>query len=224
MNLKSIIPAFILFCGVGLFACNNAKKDEGKDRGAASGSEQKPAATEGGATTTAASSSANLSYTVEGKEFQPGGGVLVTKDKDKLSAGHPYFAMVTANGPDKQTFAINFVFDLKPGSYPVVGHSFSRGSDSTSQVFGGLLGGQPKLTSYKVNITECTNLGSNNAGGNKWKISGAFENITIPAMGFMASDPKHPKQIVIEKGSFTGLSFDDNWEQMMEEGMKKLKK
>lgn len=45
-------------------------------------------------------------------------------------------------------------------------------------------------------------------------------------MGIMLMDEtkKHPKEIKIDKISFTGLSFDDNWEEMMEKAMDMMKK
>jgi hypothetical protein len=163
---------------------------------------------------------------VDGKEVKCSGSVLVSKDKDKLKPGNDYFVMLTASGgADKESLVLNFLIDTKTGTYPVVGSSFSRGDGEKSQMFGGIMGGKPKITSNTVTITECTDMGSNNMGGHKWKIAGTFESLTIQAMGIMLMDKtkNHPKEIKLEKGSFSNLTFDDNWEQMMEESMKKMK-
>jgi hypothetical protein len=34
----------------------------------------------------------------------------------------------------------------------------------------------------------------------------------------------HPKELKIEKGSFSNLTFDDNWEEMMQKAMDQMKK
>lgn len=165
------------------------------------------------------------SITVEGKEIKLGGSLLVNKDKDKLQPGADYLCILTApGGPDKESMVLNFLLALKPGSYPVVGMSFRRGEHPHNEMYGGLLGGAPKLTNYKVNITECKDLGSNNMGGHRWSISGNFEGLQIPAMEIMLMDKtkNHPAAIRIDKGSFTDLSFDDNWEDIMQKGMKKM--
>ena len=93
-------------------------------------------------------------------------------------------------------------------------------------MFGGLLGGKPKLTDTKVNITECKDLGSNNMGGHKWSISGEFGELVIPAMSIMLMDKtkNHPKEIKVEKGSFSNLTFDDNWEDMMKKASEMMQK
>ena len=160
---------------------------------------------------------------VEGKEIKLGGSLLVQKDKDKLQPGADYLVMLTATGgSDKESMTLNFLLALKTGTYPVVGMSFLRGESPKNEMYGGLLGGKPKLTDFKVNITECKDLGSNNMGGHRWSISGNFEGFVIPAMGIMLMDKtkNHPKEIKIDKGSFTNLSFDDNWDEMMQ-GIKK---
>lgn len=115
---------------------------------------------------------------------------------------------------------------LKAGSYPVVGISLTRKvANEKGEVYGGILGGKPKLTNYNVTISECKDLGSNGVGGHKWSISGSFEELVIPAMGIMLLDKEknHPKEVKIEKGSFSNLTFDDNWEKMFEKGMEQMK-
>lgn len=216
--MKIIISLLMLTL---LFACNNSNKDK------QTGTENKsPVTSTTGNTTgnttheTPAAGSASVSYTVEDAARNVRGSIIVKNDKDKLSPGNDYFAMITASGENGEHFVLNFLFALKPGTYPVVGYSFIR----TKQVFGGILGGQPKLTDYKVNLTQCDDLGSNNMGGHKWKIAGSVDrDITIPAMGIMKMDSTHPAEIKVNKISFSNLSFDDNWEQILEEGMKKLK-
>ena len=41
-------------------------------------------------------------------------------------------------------------------------------------------------------------------------------------MMLMDKTKNHPKEIKIDKGSFSNLSFDDNWDDMMQQGMKKM--
>lgn len=164
---------------------------------------------------------------VEGKEIKLGGSLLVQKDKNKLQPGTDYLVMLTApGGSGKESMVLNFLLALKTGTYPVVGMSFLRGESPKNEMYGGLLGGQPKLTAYKVNITECKDLGSNNMGGHKWSISGDFGELTIPAMGIMLMDKtrNHPKEIKIEKGSFSNLTFDDNWEDLMKKAGEMMQK
>ena len=134
--------------------------------------------------------------------------------------------ITSSSGPNNEGFILRFVFDTKPGVYPLTRQNFNRGKDDTTEQYGGLLGGEEKIYAGKVTLAECKDLGSNNMGGNKWSISGSVENLTIPAMGLMLMDEtkKHPKEIKIDKISFTGLSFDDNWEEMMEKAMDMMKK
>ena len=77
-----------------------------------------------------------------------------------------------------------------------------------------------------MNITEVKDLGPNGTGGHKWSVSGNYENITIPAMQIMLYDKSknHPKEIVLNKGSFSNLTFDDNWEELMQNVGEKLNK
>jgi len=172
--------------------------------------------------------SSGISFTVDGTEISNYASLLVTKDPDKLKAGAPLLVMLTSNAAkhNNEYLTLNFLMDTKPGTYPVVGTSFQRGKDKEAEMYGGLLGGKAKLTDYKVVITECKDLGSNNMGGHKWSISGNFENITVNAAQIMLMDKtrQHPAEAKIEKGSFTNLTFDDNWEEMMNEGLKKMKK
>lgn len=161
-----------------------------------------------------------VSYSVADTARTFAGSVLVEKDKSNVSPGNNMLAVVTASSSDGESFVLNFAFTPKPGIYPVVGLSLAKGS----HVFGGILGGEPKLTDYKVNLTQCQDLGSNNAGGHKWRISGNVDGeVTINAMGIMKMDNTHPDDVKVNKISFTNLTFDDNWEQLLEEGMKKLK-
>jgi hypothetical protein len=134
--------------------------------------------------------------------------------------------LLTATGSeDVQSLSLNFLLDLKPGSYPVVGMGLHRKPNGVAEMYGGIMGGEEKLTDYKVHITECKDLGSNNMGGHKWSISGTFDDLTIPAMGIMLMDKmkNHPKEIKLEKGSFFNLTFDDNWEELMNKAMDKMK-
>lgn len=42
-------------------------------------------------------------------------------------------------------------------------------------------------------------------------------------MGIMKMDPNHPDNIKVNKISFSNLTFDDNWEEMMEKVLEKVK-
>lgn len=212
------------FAAIFLFACNNSKKDPATETNN-QGTDAPPTTT----TTTQAPAAANTNsvITVEGKELNLNGSILVDKDKKKLQAGAPYRGMITSSsGPDNEGYILRFVFDTRPGVYPVTGISFGRGKDDNAQQFGGLLGGEEKIYDSKVTLTECKDLGDNGAGGHKWSISGTVENVSIPALGIMLLDKEknHPKEIKIDKLSFTGLTFDDNAEEMLEKAMEMLKK
>ena len=65
--------------------------------------------------------------------------------------------------------------------------------------------------------TECRDLDATSLEGHKWSISGDFGELVIPANGLMLMDKAktHPKEIKIEKGDFSNLTFNDNWEKMM---------
>jgi hypothetical protein len=170
----------------------------------------------------------NLTYSVEGTEIKNAASVLVSKDKDKLKADAPYLCMLTSNAAknNNEYITVNFLLDTKPGTYPVVGASLNRGKDDNTEMYGSILGGKPKITNYNVTLTECKDLGSNNLGGHKWSISGYWEEMTIPAMGIMLIDKSknHPKEIKLGKGTFTNLTFDDNWDEMLEKAFKKTDK
>ncbi len=164
---------------------------------------------------------------MEGKGIALGGSLLVQIDKDKLQPGNDYLVTLTATGAaNDETLQLNFLLALKTGRYPVVGMSYQRGQQPNSQLFGNILGGKPHLTKHTINITECRDLGSNNMGGHRWSISGEFSELTIAAMGIMLMDKtkNHPKEIKIEKGSFSNLTFDDNWEEMMNKATESIKK
>lgn len=214
--------SIICFTAVLLFACNNAKKEP------ASAESNNQTTTETPPTTTPATTPAtNSVLTVEGKDINLNGSILVDKDPKKLQAGAPYRGMITSSsGPDNEGYVLRFVFDTKPGIYPVTGISYGRGKDDKAQQFGGLLGGEEKIYDSKVNLTECTDLGDNGAGGHKWKISGSVENVTIPALGLMLIDKttNHPKEIKIDKLTFSGITFDDNAEEMLKKALEMLKK
>ncbi len=210
----------LLFIAV---SCNNSGSDTGKSTNDSSAANKQAVVNTNPATVTAPQSGTTV--TVEGKEIKLGGSLLVTKDKDKLQPGEDYLCILTApGGTNKESMVLNFLLALKTGTYPVVGMSFRRGESPHNEMYGGILGGKPKMTDYKVNITECRDLGSNNMGGHRWSISGYSEGLVIPAMELMLMDKtkNHPKEIKLDKCSFTNLSFDDNWEDMMQQGMKKM--
>lgn len=221
--MKKIAFPFILLLAV---ACNNAKKEPA---GTTTNPENTGTTTAPSATTTAPTAgNANVTYTVDGKEISHYASLLVSKDKDKLQSGAPYLCILTSNSAknNNESLTLNFLLDTKTGTYPVVGTSFMRGPSSNSEMYGGILGGKPKLTEYKVTLTECKDLGSNNTGGHKWSISGTCEGVVIKAPGMMLMDKtkNHPEEIKLEKISFANLIFDDNWDEMFEQGMKKLQK
>lgn len=218
---------WILFAAtVSLIACNNKKEDKpGNESNTAPDPTTSPA-TEPAATLGTADSYTNYTVSVEGKEIKLSGSILVDKDPKKLKADAPYRGMITtSSGPGNEGMILRFVFDTKAGTYPLTGMSFGRGKDDNAQQFGGLMGGEEKLYGTSVTLTECTDMGDNGAGGHKWKISGTIENLTIPALGIMLleKEKNHPKEIKIDKISFTGLSFDDNAEEMLQKAMDQLK-
>ena len=220
MKKLFVIPVLTI-----LFSCNNSKKDKPATEN------NQPVTTNTSTTVPSTNNTmertSGTKYTVEGKEISVGGSLLVQKDKKKLKPGNDYLVMLTASGgPGNEGLTLNFLLDLKPGTYPVVGMSMHRGPSGQGEIYGGIMGGEEKLTDYKVNITECKDLGSNNMGGHKWSISGTFDDLTIPAMGIMLLDKtkNHPKEIKVEKGSFYNLTFDDNWEELMEKAMEQMKK
>jgi len=217
-----------IFCSAALlFACNNGKNENAAtvDTTKKIASADQTASAMPATTTTAVTKP--LKIIVEGKEIDLGGSILVRKDQDKLKPGNDYIVLLTApGGENKSTMVLSFLLTLKPGVYPVTGMSFRRGESPTNEMYGAMLGGKPKLTNYKVNITECKDLGTNNMGGHKWSISGTFDELTIPAAEIMLMDTKrnHPKEIKISQGSFSNLNFDDNWDEMMNAAADKMKK
>ncbi|MCX6317227.1 MAG: hypothetical protein NTW29_08040 [Bacteroidetes bacterium] len=213
------ILSIVLF----LFACNNEKKPE--QASAENNNNNAPVAP--APSTEEYKPTYNLTYTADGTEISNSASLLVTSDKDKLKPDAPFLCMLTSNAAknNNEYLTLNFLMNTKPGTYPVVGASFQRGKDNASEMYGGILGGKPKLTDYTVTITECKDLGSNNMGGHKWSISGTWQGIVVKATSVMLMDKSknHPAEVKLDKGSFTNLTFDDNWEQMMEEGLKKMK-
>jgi hypothetical protein len=217
----------ILSLAAFLFACKSGKKEDKPTD--ATGTTEQTSTTPDAETTTAPAyiPITNTNIIVEGKELKLSSSILVDKDKNKLKADAPYRAMITtSSGADNEGMILRFVFDTKAGIYPLTGMSFGRGKGDAGQQFGGLLGGQEKIYPTTVNLTEVKDMGDNGAGGHKWNISGTIENLTIPAMGIMLLDKEknHPKEIKIDKISFSGLHFDDNAEEMLEKAMDQMKK
>jgi hypothetical protein len=107
----------------------------------------------------------------------------------------------------------------------VVGVGLTRGPGDNGQVFGGLMGGTPKITEHTVTLTEVKDLGSNNIGGHKWSLSGTFSDMTVAAMDLMLMDEtkKHPKEVVIRGGSFSNITFDDNLDEIMKKALDNMK-
>lgn len=232
-------------CLAGLIACNNDKDkekenttpDEGgnaktyKVNSGDSGTNTNTSHYDNEGTVTSPLDKRNQKcvYVVEGEKKEASITALVTKDKDKLSQGNDYFALTTIEAGNGESMNVNFVFALKPGEYPVVGLSYQRGPSDKGELYGGLLGGKPKLTGYKIKLTEVKDLGANNAGGHKWSISGSVEGpMKIGAMKMMLMDktrnPPHPESITVSNLQFTNVAFEDNFEELMEKGLKKLKK
>lgn len=204
-----------------MLACNNKKED----KTTTVANENAPVNT----TTTSnpsGSGTSNVQLAVDGKEMSLNGSILVSRDEKKLQPGADFLCMLTAmNGSNDESLILNFLMDTKPGTYPVVGMSLSRGTGDNGEVYGGLMGGETKITGYKVNLTEVRDLGSNGLGGHKWSISGTVDDLTIPAMSIMLMDKSknHPAEVKITKISFANLSFDDNWEQLMEKAVEQMK-
>ena len=222
--MKQVLSFFLL---AAMIACNNSKKESkpGTENNTTSTTGQENTSTTNPAASTG---SASVTYTIEGAEINNHASLLVTKDKDNLQAGAPFLCVMTSNNAahNDETLTLNFLLDTKPGTYPVVGSSLLRGKDPNNEMYGGILGGKPTLTDYKVNITECKDLGSNNLGGRRWSISGTCDEVLIKATGVMLLDKSkhHPEQIKIEKISFSNLTFDDNMEEMMKKAFESMKK
>jgi hypothetical protein len=165
---------------------------------------------------------------VDGSPIDLGGTALLQKDKEKLQPGADYLVTFTAPGgaTSKASLVLNFLMALKPGSYPIVGMNFKRPGNPYIEIYGEEPGAKPKLTNFKINITECKDMGDNNDGGHKWSISGTFDELVIPAMPIMlvSKSRNHPVEIKIQRGTFTNVTFDDNWEQKVQQEMDKMKK
>ncbi|MBI5857936.1 MAG: hypothetical protein HZB42_09870 [Sphingobacteriales bacterium] len=210
-----------------LLACNNSKNDKSATENPTQSDQNRTTAENSNPPPASYSSGNNFTISIGGNETGYNGSILVDKDEKKLQAGAPYRGMITtSSGPDNSGMILRFVFDTKPGSYPVTGMSYNRGTGDAAEQYGGLLGGAEKIYDTKVTLTECKDMGENGTGGHKWSISGTVESLTIPAMGLMLMDEskKHPREIKLDKISFTGLGFDDNWEEMMEKAMDMMKK
>ncbi len=200
-------------------SCNNSKKNKETVSNETSSTAPVSNTTEN-AGSTSTSGVGNVTYSIADTARTLDGSVLVQADKKKLSPGNDLMAIITATNSSGESITVNILFGLKPGVYPVVGLGLSKGEE----VYGGILGGEPAITEYKVNLTECTDLGSNNLGGHKWKISGSIaQEIKIDAMAIMKMSPGHPDAIKVSKYQFSNLTFDDNWEQILEQGLKTLK-
>lgn len=217
---------FFFAAATALFACNNSKKEPAAGvNNRDSNTRVRPAVTP--APTTQSAGESGITYTANGVVIKHTASILVTKDKDNIQPGAPFLCMLTSNAAanNNEYVALNFVFDTKPGNYPVVGCSFQRGTSPNDEMYGALLGGKPKPTGFKVTITECRDLGSNNMGGHKWSLTGYWENINIKAMPIMLTDKSksHPAEVMLGKGSFYNLTFDDNFDEMMEDIKKKMK-
>ena len=205
----------IVIIAASLVACNNSGNSKTEKDSTTTSAANNPAPTVPG--DPSSRSSASIQYSVMDTMHYGTASVLVTKDEDKLSPGNDLFAMITANLPNEESIVVNFLFDKKPGTYPIVGLSFTW----RNQVFGGLLGGKKAITPYKVVLTDVRDLGSNNAGGHRWLITGNVEGeVTIDAMGIMKMDKTHPDNIRIKDIRFANLVFDDNWDEMMEKATK----
>ena len=215
--MKQLIPATLLAV---LCACNNAKKETETTVNESTNSTT-PATNPENSSGNNPANTAAVSYMVNDTAKNFSGSILVQKDKSNLSAGNDLLGILTSTSSGDESLTVNFLFTLKPGTYPVVGLGLTKGNE----VYGGILGGEPKMTNYKVNLTECTNMGSNNAGGNRWKISGSVDgDILIDALSIMKLSPRHHDSVKVSHFRFINISFDDNWEQLMEEATKMLKK
>jgi hypothetical protein len=220
-------------CMAAFIACNNDKdKSEAtsdKEKDAKETTKNETPANNTSTTHAITSSAATITYTVDGKDITARPSALVGKDKNKLSPGNDYYAFTPIDAGNNESMNLNFVFAIKPGSYPIVGLGYQRGPSGKGEVYGGLLGGQPRLTDYKVNLTEVKDLGENGTGGHKWSLSGNVTgDIKIGAMKMMLMDktrkPPHPESITISNIQFSNITFDDNYEELMEKAVKGLKK
>ena len=69
--------------------------------------------------TAPAAGSASVSYAVDNQEKTASGSILVQADKDKLPRKR-FSRNRNGSGSNKESITVNFLFDLKPGIYPVV--------------------------------------------------------------------------------------------------------
>ncbi len=83
----------IAFAAITLLACNNSKKDPAPETNN-QGTDAPPTTT---TTTPAPAANTNSVITIEGKELNLNGSILVDKDKKKLLAGAPYRGMITSS-------------------------------------------------------------------------------------------------------------------------------
>src|SRR5262249_28599521 len=154
--------------------------------------------------------------------------LLVSKDKDNLQPGVPFLCVLTSNAAqhNNEYLNLNFLLNTKSGTYPIVGSSLQIGTSPNNQMYGGILGGKPEMTDYKVTITECKDLGENGSGGHKWSISGTCDKVVIKAMKIMLMDKtkNHPEEITVNSISFSNLTFDDNTEELMQKALEHMKK
>jgi hypothetical protein len=161
-----------------------------------------------------------VKFTADGKEMTIRNTILVSKDKDKVSPGNDYIALMIANNhdSDKVSLTLKIAFALQPGQYPVVGYAYQHNVNGKGELFGGLLGGATKISPYKVNLLSCEKTREHH-----WKIAGTIDEISIPLNNLMKLDAtvKHPESVTISKISFANMEFDDNLEEMMEKMMKK---
>ncbi|MGG9962168.1 hypothetical protein [Ferruginibacter sp. SUN106] len=213
---------FVFSAAIFLLACNGSGSDN-NTAAPTTGNSQTGLNTPPGAT-----SPLPTRIFVEGSPIDLGGTALLQKDKEKLQPGADYLVTFTAPGgaTSKASLVLNFLMALKPGSYPIVGMNFKRPGNPYTEIYGGEAGAKPKLTNYKVNITECKDLGDNHQGGHKWSISGTFDELVIPALPIMlvSKTRHHPVEIKIQRGTFTNVTFDDNWEAMVQQEIDKAKK
>jgi hypothetical protein len=219
---KILMPVLLLV----FIACNNKKEENNTENKTSTTDAPADQPTDKPVHDLPTTSELPTSAIIDGKEIKLGGSLLVVKDKDKLQPGAPYLCMLTASGgPNQETLTLNFLLDTKPGTYPVVGLGMNRGGGDKGEVYGGLMGGRPKITNYKVTLTEVRDMGDNGNGGHKWSISGNFDDIVIRAMNAMLMDKSrnHPESVKVEKASFKNLTFDDNMEEIMNKAMDRMK-
>ncbi len=217
--MKSILVSLtVLFA----LACNNSQKEPD----AANEKQTEPVSSTVPSLSDPAPGGPSVVYHADGVEIKHYASVLVTTDKGENKSELPYLCMLTSNAAanNNEYLGINFLLDKKPGTYPVTGYSFQRGKDTQAEMYGNVLGGN-KATDFTVTITECKDLGENGTGGHKWSISGTWQDMTIKATPIMLLDKtqNHPAEVKISNGTFSNLQFDDNWDKMLEEGLKKMK-